>query len=155
MDLKAFEALCSAGEKLKVDSAVVSRCAKHVKQAETWRHPEPPGADTHACLEMLRDSLQDRFEALHDEFSIRNSTLASVQRARIENHFNRRREIDERRIATMIERGRTENMIKLVQRQMDNDTELAAKRTRDLERKSEINCNFQEVAAGIIHIEKP
>jgi superfamily II DNA or RNA helicase len=125
-----------------------------LKQAETWRHPEPPGADTHACLEMLRDSLQDRFEALHDEFSIRNSTLASVQRARIENHFNRRREIDERRIATMIERGRTENMIKLVQRQMDNDTELAAKRTRDLERKSEINCNFQEVAAGIIHIEK-
>jgi superfamily II DNA or RNA helicase len=124
-----------------------------LRLAETWRHPEQPGEDIHTCIEMLRDSLQDRFEEMHGEFTVRNSTLASVQRARIENQLKRQREINEQRISTMRERGRSENMIKMVMGNIERDAELAAKLLRDLERKSEINFSFEEVAAGIFHVE--
>jgi SNF2 family DNA or RNA helicase len=124
-----------------------------LKRAETWRHPDYPREATLVALEALRDSLQKRFEAMHDEFSVRNSALASIQRAQIENHFKRRRELDERRIATLKARGRSEKMTSLVMSHLDRDAELAGKRIRDLERKTEINFNFQEVAAGIFHVE--
>ena len=49
-----------------------------LKRAETWRYPDFPCEATLATLEALRDSLQDRFESMHDEFHIQNATLASI-----------------------------------------------------------------------------
>ena len=83
---------------------------------------------------------------------MRNDTLDSIQRAQTENHFKRRRELDERRLATLRSRGRSERAIKLVESHLLHDEELAAKRQRELARKSTINFNFQEVAAGIFRI---
>lgn len=119
---------------------------------ETWRHPDYPRESVLQTHEKLRESLQDRFEAMHGDFAMRNQTLDSIQRAQTENHFKRRRELDERRLATLRSRGRSERAIKLVESHLLHDEELAAKRQRELARKSTINFNFQEVAAGIFRI---
>lgn len=116
---------------------------------ETWRYPEYPRESVLTTLETLRDSLQDRFEAMHDDFRIRNATLASIQRAQIENHFRRRRELDERRISTARARGRAENRIQMFVRNIEADEQIAAKRLRDVEGRMAINFAIQEVAAGI------
>jgi hypothetical protein len=121
--------------------------------AETWRHPEFPREAVLQTHEKLRDSLQDRFEAMHSDFAMRNDTLDSIQRAQTENHFKRRRELDERRLATLRARGRSERVIKLVTDHIAHDEELAAKRQRELKRKSTINFNFREVAAGIFRVD--
>ena len=126
-----------------------------LKLAETWRYPDHPHELVLTALESLRDSLQDRFEAMHDEFRIRNDTLASIQQAQIENHFRRRHELDERRIATARARGRAESRIRMFTTNIERDEELAAKRLRDLESKANISFTFQEVAAGIFRVDAP
>ncbi len=126
-----------------------------ITHAETWRHADYPPDSVLKTHGRLRDSLQDRFEAMHSDFGIRNETLASIQRAQIENHFKRRRELDERRLATLRARGRSDKAIKLVESHLLRDEELSAKRERDLRRKTDISFNFQEVAGGIFRVEKP
>jgi hypothetical protein len=79
---------------------------------ETWRHPDYPRESVLQTHEKLRESLQDRFEAMHGDFAMRNQTLDSIQRAQTENHFKRRRELDERRLATLRSRGRSERAMK-------------------------------------------
>jgi SNF2 family DNA or RNA helicase len=124
-----------------------------LKRGETWRHPSHPKDATMDLLETLSLSLRSRFDAMHDEFSVRNAALASIQRAQIENHFKRRRELDERRIATATARGRAESRINMFRTNLVKDTELSAKRIRDLERNSTVKFNFKEVAAGIFLVE--
>lgn len=136
-----------------MQSNVAEQTMHHVlKQAETWRYPEYPRDVALATLKALGDSLQDRFNAMHEEFRIRNATLASIQRAQIENHFRRRRELDERRIATARARGRAESKIRMFTTNIERDQELAAKRLRDLENKATISFTCQEVAAGIFEV---
>jgi hypothetical protein len=125
-----------------------------LNNGRTWSHPQYAAADILSIQAVLRDDLQKRFTGMHEEFSARNNTLASIQRAQIESHFTRRNELDERRLATLRERGRSEKAIKLVQSHLDKNMELGNKRLRDLERTSSINFSFEEVAAGVFRVEK-
>jgi hypothetical protein len=124
-----------------------------LNRAETWRHPEYPSDVANTTHQQLRESLRGRFEAMHSDFLVRHQTLESIQRAQIENHFRRRRELDERRLSTLRERGRSLKAIKLVESHLQRDEELAARRQRDLDRKAKTGFNFQEVAAGIFLVD--
>jgi hypothetical protein len=126
-----------------------------LKHAKTWRHPEYPSESALLALDQLRDSLHNRVEEIHQDFHVRNAALISIHRAQSENRLKRKQDLVERSIATLRSRGRSERMVSLAKRQLDSEIELAAKRSRDLERDSAISIRVQDIAAGIFQVKHP
>jgi hypothetical protein len=126
-----------------------------VRQGSTWLDAKRQisGEDVATLGERLVNDLGTRFELHFDDFKARNDNLASIQRTQINNHFLRRRTLDERRLETLRTRGRSTRLIHAVEVKIAKDEDKKRDRLASLTRKAKPDFELREVAAGVVRVE--
>jgi hypothetical protein len=123
------------------------------KRGKSWINPTIPSDEFTALIQRLGQDLQHRFDNVYENFRARNQNLLSIQRAQIENHFRRRRALDEKRIETLRLRNRSVTLIKAVEGKIAKDDQRRAGRLAILETKANPNFSPFEVAIGAVLID--
>lgn len=124
------------------------------KKSKSWLSPHVPGDAFSELIQALGRDLQVRFDDVYADFQARNQTLLTIQRAQIENHFRRRRALDERRIETLRVRQRSVSLIKAAEGKIAKDQERRSGRLAILETKATTGFVPSEVAIGAVLIEE-
>ena len=101
--------------------------------------------------------IKEQFALLFDQacrdFEVRNSGLLQIQVAQVTRHFDRRMSIDQRRLATMKEKGRKQAMLRLIESNMEKDQERRLNRITELQNRAIFSPEISEIGAGVIKVE--
>ena len=122
---------------------------KLLQSGDDWLHRDIDPVKVRARLDVIRDSLADRHNAAYETFSAENQNLQLIQRQQTIAHFDRRTRQDEQRLATLIQNNRSEKIQKLAKARLENTRLRRDEKLSDLERKSEIDQQLEEIAAGV------
>ena len=124
-----------------------------LQEAERWDFPEVQTQlwrDSQASLK--RQFIEWFDQACHD-FTARNDGLLQIQIAQVNRQYDRRRSIDQQRLATMREKGRREAMLRLVQSNMEKDDERRRHRIDEIQDRATFIPEVSDLGAGIIKVE--
>lgn len=124
------------------------------RRGRSWLDAVFPVEKLGTLVHRLGDDLRNRFDRQYDDFRAHNDNLFSIQRAQIENHFRRRRNLDEQRIETLRMRQRSASLIRAVEGKVKKDEERRAGRLAILETRAQAGFTPAEVAVGAAIIDQ-
>jgi superfamily II DNA or RNA helicase len=101
---------------------------------------------------ILTEQLRGNFEETIAEFLADNQHSCQIRTERARNLFDRRISQVEKRLNTLKEKGRSANVIRLMEVQLTNALNNKERKLAEIDRKSRVDCEKSEVAAGIINI---
>ena len=119
-----------------------------LQSGDDWLHRDIDLGKASARLDYIRDSLAERHHVAYETFAAENQNLHLIQRQQVEAHFERRVGQDEQRLATVIQKGRSEKAVRLAKARLDNTQEKQRDKLAELNRKAEIDQQLTEIAAG-------
>jgi len=119
-----------------------------------WDYPEVDLQNLSCSQEILADNLTKKFNTTIEDFMAENkhSCLIRIERAR--NLFDRKIEQIKQKLQTLRERGRTQNIIRLMETQLKNAENNRMRKLNELQSKMEVDCEKRDVAAGVFYVEQ-
>lgn len=121
--------------------------------AGRWDFPEVDPDGWKQSQYRLKTQFATWFDQVCRDFDARNQSLLQIQVAQVNRHFDRRRSIDHKRLATMREKGRREAMLRLVEANMQKDNDRRRNRIEEMECRATFSPEVSELGAGVIKVE--
>jgi len=118
-----------------------------------WDFPDIDSREWTGSQQKLKNQLSLWFDQACLDFAARNQSFLQIQLAQIDRQFKRRRATDIQRVATMREKDRGENMIRLVEANMQKDDERRRHQTEEIHARATFTPEVSELGAGVIRVE--
>lgn len=129
---------------------IAERTVKRLlEEGDDWLHRTCDSGAVRDRLDQTRDELADRMEESYDTFQAENQTLHLIQREQLNAHFELRLKQDQQRLDTTLANQRSERVVKLARARLEKTRERHRDKLADLNKKSELGHELEEIAAGI------
>ncbi|MCH5276988.1 MAG: DEAD/DEAH box helicase [Desulfovibrionaceae bacterium] len=118
-----------------------------------WIYHEYDTGKFQMNYEKLEQYMYDQLDEETKDFEIENINTIQIKKERISVIFNRKIEQDKRRLLTMIENNRGEQIINMTRARIKKNEILMENRVKKLDSSKKIDINAEIVALGIVKIE--
>jgi SNF2 family DNA or RNA helicase len=139
----------------KVFSAIESErfIGQALQGAERWDFPDIQAQPWQGAQLRLKSKLSEWFDQACRDFDARNQSLLQIKIGQVNRHFERRRSSDTKRLETMQASGRRDTMLRLVESNMQKDSNLRRHRIEEMESRATFTPEVSELGAGVIKVE--
>jgi SNF2 family DNA or RNA helicase len=125
-----------------------------LRQGNDWLYVD---CDKNSLIEkhnVLEKELNSRFSSTVIDFLAENETSYQIKAQRVSSIFDRRIEQDKQRIRTLREANRAQQIIQMAEGRLKAGIDNKEKRLHELARKSEVDMEQAQVAAGVFRVTK-
>ncbi len=127
---------------------------KLLREGREWDYPECAPTVLLSRNEVLAEVLRQRFDEALRAFEAENEHACHIRIERAKNLFDRKITQARQRLRTLQQRDRSESVIRLQEAQLKHAEENKAQKVEELQRKSQMDCEKSDVAAGIFLVER-
>jgi hypothetical protein len=107
------------------------------------------------CHESLDNELAERFSLAVEDFQAENETTYQIKAQRVRGLFDRRIALDEQRLRTLRQAGRSPRMINLTEKLLQADIRNKEQRLSELKERAKLDLEQAQVAAGVFRVTGP
>lgn len=126
-----------------------------LRASRTWESPPADPKIARMLMNRIRDAMIQRDAELEQQRRERNEGIIQTQLASLERTHQVRLQQRLERLQTIRQRGRGENVIRLMEAQVENEKARYAHQKRELERGRELTSEHELFACGLVRVGDP